>query len=170
MLNPISYCFYVLPSVYISAEKNLQLFIRKKEENPMGEAVHPIPCDNKFFKSVPWDGMRWDCPIPLGALVPIDPQVLYYRGTHRSSSPILQEYLQFLKSYIIGVPVGPQVLYYRGTHRPQVLYSNGTHRSSSPISQGYPQVLRFYVIAYNIGLDDLQVPYNIGLDDLQVLL
>ncbi len=29
---------------------------------------HPIPWDNSFFKSVPWDGMGWDCPIPLGAL------------------------------------------------------------------------------------------------------
>ena len=43
MLNPISYCFYTLPSVYISAQKNLQFFMRQKEENPMGEEVHPIP-------------------------------------------------------------------------------------------------------------------------------
>jgi hypothetical protein len=80
MLNPISYCFYVLPSVYISVEKNLQVFMRKKEENRMGEEVHPIPSrgirpsshpipshpipwDNKFFKSVPWDGMGLSHPM-----------------------------------------------------------------------------------------------------------
>jgi hypothetical protein len=46
--------------------------MRKKEENPMGGEVHPspshgirpsshpIPWDNNFFKSVPWDGMGWD--------------------------------------------------------------------------------------------------------------
>jgi len=32
---------------------------------------HPIPWDKQFFKSVPWDGMGWDCPIPLGALIPV---------------------------------------------------------------------------------------------------
>jgi hypothetical protein len=33
---------------------------------------NPIPWDNSFFKSVPWDGMGWNCSIPLGALVDTD--------------------------------------------------------------------------------------------------
>jgi hypothetical protein len=45
MLNPISYCFYVLPSVYIPVEKNLQLFMGKKRRKSHGRrsSSHPIP-------------------------------------------------------------------------------------------------------------------------------
>jgi len=81
MLNPISYCFYILPSVYVSAQKKLTVVHEIKRENLIGKGVHPIPTreirpsshpipwDNNFFKSIPWDGMGWDRPIPLGALI-----------------------------------------------------------------------------------------------------
>jgi hypothetical protein len=70
--------------------------------------------------------------------VPLDPEVLYYGGTFRSSRPILRRYLRFssavlwrhpeaLKAYIMGVPLGPLVL-----------YSGGTLRSSGAIFWGYP--------------------------------
>ena len=42
MLNPIVYCSYASPSVHISTEKNLQVFMGKKE-NIMGLEIHPIP-------------------------------------------------------------------------------------------------------------------------------
>ncbi len=39
MLNPISYCFYILASVHILAEKNFQFSWEKKEEDSMREEV-----------------------------------------------------------------------------------------------------------------------------------
>ena len=62
---------------------------------------------------------------------PSGPQVLYWEGTLRSPSPILQRCPWILKSNILGLPSGPQVLYYRGTLG-----------SSSSIFWGYLQVLK----------------------------
>ncbi len=71
---------------------------------------------------------------------PLDPEVLYYGGILRFSSPILWGYLQVLKSYIMEVTLGPQVLYY-----------GGTFRSSSPILWGYPYVLESYIMRVPLG-------------------
>ena len=48
--------------------------------------------------------------------VPKGPQRLLYRGTHRSSKPILWGYPWILKTYTMKVPMGPQSLCYEGTH------------------------------------------------------
>jgi len=49
---------------------------KKKEENPMGQGIHPIPSrgmrpsshpipwDNLKNEVVPWDGMGWDGIVP----------------------------------------------------------------------------------------------------------
>ena len=44
--------------------------------------------------------------------VPIDPEGLFYGGTHRLSRAILWRYRQVLKGYYIGVAIGPQRLSY----------------------------------------------------------
>ncbi len=60
--------------------------------------------------------------------IPIGPQGLSYRGTHRSSRAILVGG---------GVLIGPQGLLYRGTHRSSRAIIADTHRSSTAIIRGY---------------------------------
>jgi hypothetical protein len=66
--------------------------------------------------------------------------VLYYGGTHRSSSAILYGYPWVIKCYPIRVPLDPQLLSY-----------TGTLGSSSAILYGYPWILNCYTIRVPLG-------------------
>ena len=78
IVNPITQRSYKVPLIHISMQQNLHFFHeKKKEENPMGREIHPIPSHGIFeekncpmgWDGMGWDGMGWDCPIPSGALV-----------------------------------------------------------------------------------------------------
>ncbi len=74
MINPISYCFYILPSVYVSAQKNLQLFMRQNEKisqekefiqsHPVRLDFHPIRSHGITISSKVYHGMGWDGIVP----------------------------------------------------------------------------------------------------------